>query len=257
MVLATDDDRFRYYASLFVDKCYQREEGIRNPFFLAPNYQMTEMQGAVALAQLERLDEFIEQRWRMATRLANALADVEGISLQRIRPKDKHSYFLFLFQLQPERLDCTAEEFAAALQHEGVNAKAHLITGGRPVYLYDLFQKRSAFPDSHYPFQSLDTGADRVYPQGLCPVAEKAFTRWITLEVLENYMSQMWMRSRWLLPKSRTTSLAMGGAAAQTFAAELAGFQRGSNISQGNNERHCFCRAWIEAQRDVELACFF
>ncbi len=36
MVL-TDDDDLRYLASLLVDKCYQREEGIRcNPFFLAP-----------------------------------------------------------------------------------------------------------------------------------------------------------------------------------------------------------------------------
>ncbi len=58
MVL-TDDDHLRYIASLFLDKCYQREEGIRNPFFLAPNYQMTEMQGAVALAQLDRLEEFL------------------------------------------------------------------------------------------------------------------------------------------------------------------------------------------------------
>ena len=36
MVL-TDDDRLRYLSSLFLNKCYQREEGIRNPFFLAPN----------------------------------------------------------------------------------------------------------------------------------------------------------------------------------------------------------------------------
>jgi hypothetical protein len=56
------------------------------------------------------------------------------------------------------------------------------------VYLYDIFQRRSAFPYSRYPFQSLDTGADRTYPPGLCPVTEDAFTRWITLEVLENYI---------------------------------------------------------------------
>jgi perosamine synthetase len=189
-LVITDDDRLRYLASLFLDKCYQREEGIRNPFFLAPNYQMTEMQGAVALAQLERGAEFVEQRWRMGTRLSAQLAEVEGISLQRIRPGGKHSYFLYLFKIEPEKFDCTAGEFAEALQHEGVNAKAHLITGGRPVYLYDIFQRRSAFPYSRYPFQSLDTGADRTYPPGLCPVAEDAFTRWITLEVLENYTEE-------------------------------------------------------------------
>ena len=67
-MILTDDDRLRYVASLFVDKCYQREEKIRNPFFLAPNYQMTELQGAVALAQLER----VEDRERGATISARA-----------------------------------------------------------------------------------------------------------------------------------------------------------------------------------------
>ena len=189
MVL-TDDDRLRYLASLFLDKCYQREEGIRNPFFLAPNYQMTEMQGAVTLAQLERLPEFTDRRWRSGTRLSDHLAEVNGISLQQIRPGSKHSYFLFLFKLDLERFGCPAEEFAAALRSEGVNAKTQLITGGRPVYLYDIFQKRSAFPGSNYPFVSRDTGADRSYPRGLCPVAEDAFSRWITLELLENYTDQ-------------------------------------------------------------------
>src|SRR5438552_13710262 len=66
MVIA-DDDRLRYLASLFLDKCYQREEKIRNPFFLAPNYQMTELQGAVALAQLERVEEITRRRNHLGT----------------------------------------------------------------------------------------------------------------------------------------------------------------------------------------------
>jgi len=189
-MILTDDDHLRYIASLFLDKCYQREEGIRNPFFLAPNYQMTEMQGAVALAQLERLDQFTERRRRLGDRLSAQLAEVKGVTLQRLLPGSKHSYFLYLFKLDLDRFGCTAAEFAEALQCEGVAAKANLITGGRPVYLYDIFQQRSAFPSSHYPFVSLDTGVSRSYPRGLCPVAEDAFSRWITLELLENYTEQ-------------------------------------------------------------------
>lgn len=189
MVL-TDDDRLRYTASLFLDKCYQREEGIRNPFFLAPNYQMTEMQGAVALAQLERLSEFLERRIGLAERLSRRLQGIEGISLQRIPAGSTHSFFLFLLQIDPDFLRCPAADFAAALRGENVNAKSNLITGGRPVYLYDIFQKRSAFPHSHYPFQSNDTASNRSYPPGSCPVAERAFERWIVLELLENYSDQ-------------------------------------------------------------------
>lgn len=186
MVL-TDDDRLRYFCSLFLDKCYQREEGIRNPFFLAPNYQMTELQAAVALAQLEKLPGFLERRHKLGARLDEHLRRIPGVQPQRIPPGCRHSYFLYLFRLDTAALGCSVDEFAQALQAEGVPAKARLITGGRPVYLYDIFQRRSAFPGSAYPFRSLDTGADRVYRPGDCPVAEAAFSEWLTLEMAEHY----------------------------------------------------------------------
>jgi len=189
MVL-TDDDELYYRSTLFFDKCYQRAEGIRNPYFLAPNYQMTELQGAVALAQVERLPELTGRRCALGNRLRTQIEDVPGIRLQRIAPRSKHSYFLFLIAIDGATLNCSAAEFATALHAEGVHAQANLITGGRPVYLYDLFQRRSAFPRSHYPFQSKDLGTDRAYPVGLCPNAEAAFSSWIVIELLENYLEQ-------------------------------------------------------------------
>lgn len=114
MVL-TDDDRLRYFSSLFLDKCYQREEGIRNPFFLAPNDQMTELQGAVALAQLDQVGEFTARRNLLGTLWKNYLAEIPGISTQTVAPGSKHSYFLALFCLDLTLLGCTASEFSEAL----------------------------------------------------------------------------------------------------------------------------------------------
>jgi len=151
-MLLTSDDKLRYVASLFVDKCFQREEGIRNPFFLAPNYQMTELQGAVALAQLERLPDVVVSRRKLGNRLNDALNDVPGIVPQRVPQGCEHSYFLYLFRLDLGELTCTADEFARALAAEGIPNSARQITGGRPVYLYDLFQHRTAIPGSAYPF---------------------------------------------------------------------------------------------------------
>ncbi|MFB3825586.1 MAG: DegT/DnrJ/EryC1/StrS family aminotransferase [Bryobacteraceae bacterium] len=182
MVL-TDDDRLRYIATLFLDKCYQREERIRNPFFLAPNYQMTELQGAVSLAQVENIRPFVETRNRLGTMLSERLARVPGVEPQKVPAGSRHSYFLYLFKLDLEMLGCTSREFSEALAAEGVPNDAHMITGGRPVYLYDLFQRRSAFPGSEYPFSL--TG--QVYRRGDCPVAEAAFERWITMNVYEHY----------------------------------------------------------------------
>ena len=180
-MVITDDDRLRYLASLFLDKCYQREEKIRNPFFLAPNYQMTELQGAVALAQLERVQDIADRRNQLGTRLSELLRAIPGIVPQTVPPGCHHSYFLYLFKLDLARLGCTSREFATALAAEGVPNDAHVITGGRPVYLYDIFQKRSAFPGSTFPF-----GA-REYHAGDCPIAEDAFARWITMNIYEHY----------------------------------------------------------------------
>jgi dTDP-4-amino-4,6-dideoxygalactose transaminase len=185
MVL-TNDDRLRYRASLFLDKCFQREEGIRNPFFLAPNYQMTELQGAVALAQLEKAQEIVESRNRLCTRLTQFLSEIAGVSPQAVPEGRKHAFFLYLFRLDLKALNCTAAEFSEALNAEGVPNNAHLITGGRPVYLFDIFQNRSAFPGSTFPFTRPD-GSGRVYRQGDCPVAEDAFRDWITMNVYEHY----------------------------------------------------------------------
>ncbi len=181
MVL-TGDDALRYRASLFLDKCYQREEGIRNPFFLAPNYQMTELQGAVALAQLEQLESIISLRNALGTHLNEQLAGVPGIIPQHIPAGCRHTYFLYLFRLDFSRLGCTAHEFSQALAAEGVPNGDHLITGGRPIHLYDIFQNRSAFPGTEYPFSP-----ERYYRRGDCPVAEQAFEEWITMNIYENY----------------------------------------------------------------------
>ena len=185
MVL-TNDDQLRYRASLFLDKCFQREEGIRNPFFLAPNYQLTELQGAVALAQLEKVQDIVESRNRLGTRLNQFLSEIPGVTPQAIHAGRKHAFFLYLFKLDLKALNCTSAEFSEALNAEGVPNKAHLITGGRPVYLFDIFQNRSAFPGSTFPFTRPD-GTGRVYKKGDCPVAEDAFNCWITMNIYEHY----------------------------------------------------------------------
>jgi perosamine synthetase len=184
-VVLANDENLRYRATLFLDKCYQREEGIRNPFFLAPNYQMTELQGAVALAQLRKLRRIVDRRNQLGDRLNELLRGISGVTPQTVPDRCRHTYFLYLFRLELEHLRCTTEEFAQALNVEGVPCAARLITGGRPVYLYDVFQKRSAFPGTSYPFAE-----ERFYHPGDCPVAEAAFERWITMNVYEHYTEQ-------------------------------------------------------------------
>ena len=186
-MVVTNDDRLRYLASIFLDKCYQREEKKRNPFFLAPNYQMTELQGAVALVQLDRVENIVRRRNSLCTRLTGLLQEVPGITPQFTPEGNRHSYFLYLFKLNLDALSCTSRDFAEALAAEGIPSEANQITGGRPVYLYDIFQNRSAFPGSHWPFVSTETGTDKHYAVGDCPVAEDAYSKWMVMHIYEHY----------------------------------------------------------------------
>ena len=180
-MILTNDDALRYHASIFLDKCYQRDEGIRNPFFLAPNYQMTELQGAVALAQLEKVEHIVATRSRLGALLDARLKEIPGVTPQKTPEGCRHGYFLYLFKLDLGRLYCTSQAFSDALNAEGIPNKPRLITGGMPVYQYRIFQNRSAFPGSEFPL------AGRVYGKGDCPVAEDAFDRWITMNIYEHY----------------------------------------------------------------------
>ena len=189
MVL-TDDDKLRKLAALFLDKAYDREEGLRNPAFLAPNYQMTELQGAVALAQLKKLPQIVERRRFLGNRLTEHLKNIAGVTPQNIPEGCKHSYFFFLFRVHTEELNIGSIEFAAALEAEGITAKAKLITGGMPEYAYDIFQNRSAFPNSSHPFVNSEFATNISYKKVYCPHAEKAFEQVINLPINEFYTEQ-------------------------------------------------------------------
>jgi len=172
---------------LFIDKCYFRDGRRRNPYFLAPNYQMTELQGAVAVAQLGKVERIVRTRRALGARLIDGLRKVPGVIPPHIPEGGEHSFFLFVVRLDPALISAPVAQFCHALDAEGIPSEPNKITGGMPVYLYDVFQNRSAFPNSMLPFVSKDLDSHAEYPRGLCPVAEEAFTHTFNLTVNEFY----------------------------------------------------------------------
>lgn len=175
---------------LFVDKCYFRDGRKRNPYFLAPNYQMTELQGAVALGQLGKVERIVQTRCRLGARLGAGLREVPGILPQKVPEGAEHSMFLFVVRIDPRAIAADVPTFCAALAAEGIPCEPNKVTGGMPIYRYDVFKNRSAFPNSTLPFVSRDLGSRISYPEGLCPRAEEAFARTFNLGINEFYTEQ-------------------------------------------------------------------
>ncbi len=63
---------------LFIDKAWGYGDPKPDHYFLALNYRMTELQGAVALAQLDKLDGVVARRIRVAELLTERLAGIAG-----------------------------------------------------------------------------------------------------------------------------------------------------------------------------------
>jgi len=69
----TDDDNLAVAAAAFALK------GDYFNMFVGMNYRMTELQGAVALEQLKKLDSIVEKRRRSAERLSERISNLEGV----------------------------------------------------------------------------------------------------------------------------------------------------------------------------------
>ena len=186
-VVLTNREDLEERVRLFVDKCYFRDGRRRNPYFLAPNYQMTELQGAVAVAQLGKVERIVRRRGELGARLIQGLKQVPGIIPQAVPEGAEHSFFLFVVRVDLAVIPAPVAEFCKALDAEGIPCEPNKITGGMPIYLYDVFQKQSAFPKSRLPFVSRDLGSRVSYPRGLCPVAEDAFEHTFNLSLTEFY----------------------------------------------------------------------
>ncbi len=65
-IAVTNDPKFARTMRLFHDKAWGYGDTNPDHYFLALNYRMTELQGAVALAQLEKLNWSVQQRQEMA-----------------------------------------------------------------------------------------------------------------------------------------------------------------------------------------------
>jgi perosamine synthetase len=174
LVITSDAARARRMR-LFADKGWPRDENDRVHLFLGLNYRMTELQGAVARAQLAKVDEVVHRRRERAGQLAERLPALPGLHLP---DPTGHAWWMFPLIVDPERVDAAA--FAAGLQAAGVPATAGYLD--RPLYANPALRTAPVFGESRYPLAGVPDRPDITYPEGTAPTAEQLITR--TLVVL-------------------------------------------------------------------------
>ena len=166
-LVITGDAALAHRMRLFADKGWPRETG-RHHVSFGVNYRMTELQAAVARAQLAKLPGVLASRRRMAARLVDAIADLPGITIPR--DVDRHAWWLFPLVVDPET-GPDNQAWAAALVAAGVPARAGYLQEG--LHCAPALTTAPVYGSSRYPLTSPPADAPPRYGPGRCPQAER------------------------------------------------------------------------------------
>lgn len=124
------------------------------------NYRITDIQCALGLSQLKRLDRFIERRKEIAVAYHRALDDLrDWITLPFSPPAQsiRHAWHLFPIQLKLERLRVGRAKILDALMAENIGVNVHHI----PIHLHPYYRRTFGCREGQYPV------AERFYQRTL------------------------------------------------------------------------------------------
>jgi len=124
------------------------------------NYRMTEIQAAVGLVQLRKLDSLNARRIEVAKRYTDGLGGIRGLELPNVPAHLKHVFHVYLLLLQPG-FRVSKEDF-----------------------MWDLYTRKQIKVWSHYmPIHLTSIYRSLGHSEGECPVAEGLFDRYVSIPI--------------------------------------------------------------------------
>lgn len=109
------------------------------------NYRMTDLQAALGISQMARLDEFVTRRRYLANRYDEALCDLP-LTLPGQQPDTVSAYHLYTIRLQTERIGKSRRTILETMRANGIIAHVHYI----PVHTQPYYRARG-FNEGDFP----------------------------------------------------------------------------------------------------------
>jgi perosamine synthetase len=129
-------------------------------------YRMTELEAAIGIAQVEKLEYLNQERIKLCNYLGLEINKIDGLKHTKY-DFVKHVYYVFAFSYDEKQIGIPRDLFCKALVAEGIPCFAGYV---KPLYLNPLYTEKRAYAFKHY------KGKVK-YEKGICPVAETLFEK--------------------------------------------------------------------------------
>jgi perosamine synthetase len=124
-------------------------------------YRMTEIEAAIGIVQLSKLNSMNETRKTLADFLTQKLNSINGLHHTKYQHVD-HVYYVYTLTYDEGVIGIPREKFCEAIRSEGIPFFGGYV---KPLYLNPLYQERKAFAFKHYK-------GNVSYEKGICPNSE-------------------------------------------------------------------------------------
>jgi perosamine synthetase len=142
----TDDDRLAERCRSLRNLCFQSKQRFVHEE-LGYNFRMTNLQAALGVAQLERLEEFVGRKRRIGQRYTELLSEVEGLDLMpRKTEYAENIYWVYGMALKDE-VPFDAEEAMSRLGQKGIGTRPFFW----PMHEQPVFRKMGLFRGERHP----------------------------------------------------------------------------------------------------------
>jgi perosamine synthetase len=145
MVL-TDDDQLAERCRSLRNLCFQNRQRFVHEE-LGYNFRMSNLQAAVGVAQLERLQEFVARKRRMGRKYLELLADLPGVELMPEQTEYADNIFWVFGLVLKDELPLDAAEAMRRLGTKGIGTRPFFW----PMHEQPVFRKMGLFEGERYP----------------------------------------------------------------------------------------------------------
>ncbi|CAN2170778.1 WecE Predicted pyridoxal phosphate-dependent enzyme apparently involved in regulation of cell wall biogenesis [Candidatus Nanopelagicaceae bacterium] len=133
------------------------------------NFRMTEIEAAIGVAQLPKLESIVSKRAAQANYLSAELSSLKGLITPFLDSGNTHVYYVFPMQIDTSIILTPREEIVKRLEDSGLEG---ISTKYQNIHLLPIFQSKIAYGNMGFPWSINEEGNGISYAKGICPVAE-------------------------------------------------------------------------------------